>query len=505
MPVTALQTNARLLRAMVAGFLLCAMPAQVRVAFSCAVLTAHLLTAHMLTVCCFVTFFLARLRASQGGNSFSAFTNTRIEMKYETRDETHENKYTSRGTFGLNGGYTFDYKVLPGVVFAPLGLGYIKSLPNSQISITPKGQVSRTHTWSEWQKSGVHGDYHIKDNDHDSSHEEDNIQEGELTLSFTYTTSQDPDKAGPPSDAFLVPSVWFEVHQVWHVSAHVPTCTINGFMDVELVANADLAGFAFTTANDVETRNLPLLKDQADEATFRVCCAGYTQGVDCALEARTCCRPDDPACASAGVNDLPGYCKHRYGADQTAIDKCSKAEEDYRKSECKAFWAKNENKNQPCPSLDGSATSLDDYCTSKYESGTKVKACKDFVDIVGIVNAHDDWYDILDRNYLHHEKARDKSAVLYYNDRKYGKYGVGKGKDRYGARGTQQVPELNSRGMAPKHLIDLVTGFDNNRLTGAETKLMREWNDIGFEGGGSSVEFTQVLFACAPINALPLL
>jgi len=127
-----------------------------------------------------------------------------------------------------------------------------------------------------------------------------------LELSFSYTTSVEAAKCGPPSDAFLVPSVWFEVVSVWYVrfGRSEGVCTINGQTDVSLKANAELSGFAFTTANDVETRTLPLLADQASELAFRLSCH-TSQSRD------ACCRLEPPSGADAGteIDDASKGCK----------------------------------------------------------------------------------------------------------------------------------------------------------------------------------------------------
>ena len=115
-----------------------------------------------------------------------------------------------------------------------------------------------------------------------SSARSESQQESELTISFQYSTSADADKAGPSSDAFLVPAVWFELHKTWFVSFSHSGCSVVGFTRNVLVPSYDLSGFTFTTANDVETRNLPLLKEQMEDAQFRLCCDGAAlPGVTC--------------------------------------------------------------------------------------------------------------------------------------------------------------------------------------------------------------------------------
>ena len=280
-----------------------------------------------------------------------------------------------------------------------------------------------------------------------------------------------------PVDVFLVPSVYFEVRKVWYVTWRPDCgencgCMIDGFMGTTLVANADLSGFAFTTANDVETRNLPLLKEQVDDMTFRLCCSGRAfDGVSCG-GSHVCCSPTDTSrgcTAPTGTDDgLKAYCSYKYGKDETA---------------------------QGWKMCYGIVADMEKGvgCTATPDT----QECRTFTNPLDVINAHNDWYDILDRNYKHHEKARNqmsagKNDVVKYNEHPYSS-------NRYGS----DLPAVEVRaleGMAPQHLIDLVTGFDGSVLKQEKQAEFATWNVIGFEGGGSSTEFSTDGFDCSSSN-----
>ena len=290
----------------------------------------------------------------------------------------------------------------------------------------------------------------------------------------------------------------FEVHKTWYVA--YSTCKITGYMGINLVANHDLSGFAFTTANDVETRTLPLLKQQRDAIGFRR---------QCLLATTDCCRVVPPVGEQdegSQINDLamgcvattlPEYCDFKYGDDRTqdAWQNCAFVEENIDKAKCKANVAGacsviNSAVYRTAAENPITATSFDEYCQQRSDrsNGNITKdQCESFTDPQAIIHGHDDWYDILDRNYRHHEKARNQKAgkkndVVEYNTHDYSS-------DRYGTlNGAVEVAPVE--GMAPKHLIDTVKSFDNLDLESTEKDKFRTWNVVGFDGGGSSEEYT---------------
>ena len=96
---------------------------------------------------------------------------------------------------------------------------------------------------------------------------------------------------------------------------------------------------------------------------------------------------------------------------------------------------------------------------------------------------------ILDRNYKHHEKVREPESQVFYNaDALYNSR-------RYGTLAAEvEVSAL--QGMAPQHLVDLVKGFDNTYVQSHKKSEFEAWNTVGFEGGGSSMEFMTSGFNC---------
>ena len=128
-----------------------------------------------------------------------------------------------------------------------------------------------------------------------------------------------------------------------------------------------MSGFAFTTANDVETRTLPLLADQASEIAFRLGCH-TTQSPD------SCCRLEPPAGDDAGsqiddasqgcaAKNLAQYCDYKYGSDTRTSDAwagCLGVVEAAFKAKCEA------NPNAGHCSFNGIwAQDIDGYCAKR--------------------------------------------------------------------------------------------------------------------------------------------
>jgi len=179
----------------------------------------------------------------------------------------------------------------------------------------------------------------------------------------------------------------------------------------------------------------------------------------------SCCRPEDEARGCGGAQEQPtlqDYCTYTHGSDQTASAwvACNRVAEDLGiAAECLA-----------APTLP--------KCVAAFAKSANP---------LQLIHAHNDWYDVMDRNYKHHQKARDMSSRVYYNNHASKSL-------RYGELKSEvQLEPLKP--MAPKHLIDLANGFDNTRLSDG-TQAFRGWNTIGFDGGGSSIEFMTTGFEC---------
>jgi hypothetical protein len=128
-------------------------------------------------------------------------------------------------------------------------------------------------------------------------------------------------------------------------------------MDTSVIRNDDLKGFSFTTANDIETRTLPTLSELASDLFFRFTqCDQYAE----------CCRVD----TARGIDDVTAGC---------------------------------------------TATTLASYCSWKYEpfGEARVAQCATANPPVDkqVLAAERDWLDVLDRNYRHHEKARNMKTA----------------------------------------------------------------------------------------------
>jgi len=311
-------------------------------------------------------------------------------------------------------------------------------------------------------------------------------------ITFTYKTSDNPDKAGPAQNAFLVPAVWFEVHRVWNVRvgrrpavdgvdgvhADGVDCRISGEMDTALVPNVELSGFTFTTANDVETRTLPLLMKHKDDIDFRLNC-------DIVGSPAACCSPDDTALGCM-ADSLEKHCAFKYAHDQGRQKECSATADNMFKAACK-------DGSGFCNRGVIEANTLQQYCEqAAVAENVPESTCLRFNDVRTVINAHNDWYDILDRNYRHHEKARlqkngEKGKPVYFNAHV-------NSNTRYGPIRTE-VEVRPLAGLAPSILIDRASGFDDAGVSQGQKEKFRSWNVVGFVGGGASIEMTTNQFA----------
>ena len=270
----------------------------------------------------------------------------KVQTKY-TKSEESVNMLTEGATTFEAGLKVKNDSPLPKVVAAPLGAG-VETDPNyAPIDNAYKINLPIKSKSNDKLARLVQAGHALEDS---------------LHITFSYETSPMPERAGPAADAFLVPAMWFEVVKVWKVSyAGAPHCKILGEMDVTLKANAELTGFSFTTANDIETRTLPLLTEQAAEIGFKRTCQ----------QGGSCCRVDPT-----------------YGIDDDSMG-CT-------------------------------ATTLLQYCIWKDPGG--VAACltdHDSDTASHILEAVRNWNGALGRNYKNHERARNmkgSNAAVQYAD-----------------------------------------------------------------------------------------
>ena len=413
-----------------------------------------------------------------GGESFSSFTNTRIEMAYTNTDE--ERSLHINGGRSLEAGWGIGVEAeLPALTIAPFGAGAEFSLPNDEFEWSVEGSLSYEFEFSTMVEGKGGSKSYVK---------ETSTQNSELTMEFTYSTAGVADKAGPPSDVFLVPSIWFEVRQEWYVRfTAAPHCIVVGYMGTSLVANAELSGFAFTQANDVETRTLPLLSNQISDVSFRLCCSGVAfDAVECD-DVGMCCEQGDAGAGCTATN-LEEHCDFKYGPRTgDAWKACFGTVEDMRKGVCR-----QENTEAACSWGGVTSASLRDHCDSPQSTPSDSTTCMDFVDPLEVINAHNDWYNTLDRNYRHQEKASlmktpEKDTAIHYN-------AYEGANARYGAKSAVTIAPL--QGMAPQHLVDLGRNFDGTALSTEDKTRFMTWNTVGFDGGGSSMDFFTTGFTC---------
>lgn len=430
-----------------------------------------------------------------GGNSFSAFHHQQLEVTF----------VDAGFGFGLSAGLDFGLETKVGVdmelemstevLAAPLGVG-------ASIGVEPPDPLKL--------EIGASKGFGLSTNLASNMGASFSNRASKLSIEFSYQTSAEPDKAGPPQDTFLMPAVTFEVTKVWVVSfaAGDDVCLIKGRMDITLKANPDLSGFYFTQANDVETRTLPLLKLVSADINKRFECAS---GGECCTEEET-----EMGCSVTTNIDpeqrLKQYCsfKHKEGTD--AWLSCWRILEDDFKTQCTKALGQ-EKKNFFTVLIDLIKTGIldiekvppgechnkingivmkdiDGYCKERERLGYETFAdCISFRDPRETEKAYNDWYKTLDRNYLHQEKASNPSLDLKYSNI-----------NRLPGDPTKvTVPEL--QGMAPEILIKTAKNTDGTEHTNEVKDKYRSYNVISFEGGGSTVEYVTNKFPGSDIKS----
>jgi hypothetical protein len=265
-----------------------------------------------------------------GGNSFSAFNNVRANSQVKNYEETKSSSNGASNDLGIAPFTAFENKgdnLYAVAAPAPAGAGFITAIGSDTWA------WKATFNWNEKNMWGVEKGV------------ERSLEVDSFDVTFTYQTSARPDKAGPPSDAFLMPALTFEVVEWWKVVVGKDQCEIFGDTLKNLVPKPQLSAFWFTTANDIETRNIPLLADVAKGLYQRVCCLGYTTLPHIAgssasstaqpceeaeLASNECCTELDISMgcvewdgagqsgSSAGPQRLETFCDYKQGADHTS-------------------------------------------------------------------------------------------------------------------------------------------------------------------------------------------
>ena len=523
-----------------------------------------------------------------GGGSFSSFTNVQATTSFATQGpfdgapSSISTEASAKATINYGTKAKQKGETLALVVAAPMGAG------------------AATGPVIELAEAGVKDEFSVGIGGHFSFEHEHKIQTlvSSASLSFTYSTAENPEKAGPASDVFLVPAVFFELRKVWSVRwyKHNPVpgdpdkahcAELHGRMDNTLIARVDLSGFAFTSVNDAETRTQPVLLVEKREEDHLKGCDVHHDLVHCCkeegasaspiqvLNAETNQRETRPVPMQIGctATHLASYCKYKYNTDsmdhpgyasciatfKLSCRDCG-VDPEWRTIEgdsgkpspkCQDLTAKQacawprewENAVPTSPSVTAAST-LHEYClksTNNWDTSTEKKwignpsyqnayACEEtcpsgwiefactpegdgtrlrcqkgchrhcwappypavyqaerkpksikYLECIERVqspgDAYDNWRMSLERNYRHHEKARNPSGDVKYNA------------PYPGAPHTSVPPLAKARPLAPEMLLKNAMNIDGTKTGDDVLGKWRAWNVIGFEGGGSSMEY----------------
>lgn len=416
-----------------------------------------------------------------GGGSFAAFHNVLATTTVAEHVSTVEagEEFESKATFGSKA--EFEFGISLAVAAAPMGIGPIVGT----YTMPPGTKV-------EWDfKGGPQFDMEHKV----TSGSEATVELDSSSVEFTYATSPGADKAGPASDVFLVPSLFFEVTQVWVVSLSDKEegCLAQGRDEKTLSVRKDLSGFAFTVANDVETRVLPLLKEVAADVGFRINCENDGN----------CCTPAEEL-MDCKARTLRERCSFLHPGDDTSDSwkACFGIKEDHFKTECAAAESlaiqSGSTDDDSTDTLGKCSTSVikakgvQDYCNKQFApAGSEdAEACSKFTKTTQYSMAHDDWYNSLSRNYANQKKAFDPSQAAVYT--------------RMDSLSGSSVPLPTSEpvkapskmeGLAPEALLRNAKDRHGKAHSDDKIQEFREYNVLQFEGGGSTFEYTADLGA----------
>ena len=353
-----------------------------------------------------------------GGTSFASFTNARVEVSYKSWESQKDvYQHLTSEVMKEFGPKAKTETPIPKAVAAGGGFGAEVNANVVGIHIEGGFGLGLASDTEEMLASNI---------------EKGGALQSSLKVTFTYSTSGHPDQAGPAADAFLVPAVWLEIWKIWRVSfAGSPACLILGEMQTTLVANPELNGFAFTTANDIETRTLPLLTEQKESIKFlRGCALG-----------ESCCRTD-PA---HGIDDAAMGCVQSF------------------------------NLAHYCAWKNAGAADLVTKCIN-FDAGKEKHKNDD------ITTAAEDWFHILDRNYKHHQKARNMKS------------GQKNEPVAYARGGNVVLDQVKNNGKLVPLAPQILTA-NARALQGREDSIvatreeMATWNMVEFAGGGSAMEF----------------
>jgi hypothetical protein len=135
----------------------------------------------------------------------------------------------------------------------------------------------------------------------------------------------------------------------------------------------------------------------------------------------------------------------------------------------------------------------------KYGTGAKNK-CVDFTSPYAIVEAHDDWYNSLSRNYKKHEAAADNSIEVEYDLWSSKETGAPAKQttpavEKVGILGgdPSKATEIHLKklvGLAPRVLIEQAEKRDGTAQDATKTAAYEnEYNVLSFSGGSSSLEY----------------
>ena len=368
---------------------------------------------------------LLTLHDPPGGSSFAYYENARLETEFSKESNL------------VTTGHESESELAVGVRLE--GIGATKLSTEICVGLGASVCQGVEATMMGGGKFGIDALGKLDTVDHSTSGTaSDETLQSKLSLTFSYSTSADVEKAGPESDAFLMPALTVEISEVLVVrmSNDAGSCAITGTIDKSWTVLGHLSAFWWITANDVEARVLPALDDLVAAGRFKQQCLAAPSAANCCdqydaeVPGATACRMGG-AVNGALVDSLHKYCSNRL-----------------------------------------QATSGQDYDNCMEVSEEQLNQVKE---------ANKNWVGTLDRYY---QPLKDIKAA-----------------NEEGTTGLDDLCERASickhTGLAPKSLIDAAQASNGDALDSEKKDEYREYNTISFVGGGSSMDHKYMLRSSA--------
>jgi hypothetical protein len=418
-----------------------------------------------------------------GGASSSTFENVRIRTEF-----AHKGKKVKVGTTRAETGDTgiLEHEITQDIC---MSTGMAPG-PQPCLGLTKGGKIEAY--------------VHVLDNSHADLKESGGettrlLPDNAVEISVSYSTSAEPDAAGPMADMFLMPSGTIEIStthfvgvdkgQGLGVNKGEGQCKIIGKSSTSMRVLLQLNGFYFISAADVESRVIPQLKEvllrpecdaeaQREGASTREkaekCCVAFDKDMIEKCQASYFSLTDEEREQLDDTNPWDRWCTGLNDGDEDGIiDACEH---------------KDETVDNPidtlleyCQSTCPDPKNCDEWMTKCTDLDAWDKLSED--DRTRVGDAKDNWIEALERNYdllRKIKEANDGDPVSAFKELCETGY---QPKAAEADKAAIKVCGLTE--LAPQVMLEESTDF-------------QDYNVLSFGGGGAAMEYNYMINAAAP-------